>query len=63
MSPYRWPTDVESLARHGVTAMCLPAVGHFLMLEDPAGFNRLLDTAMEQFAAPQRVNRRLNLKP
>jgi hypothetical protein len=33
------------------------------MLEDPAGFNRLLDTAMEQFAAPQRVNRRLNLKP
>jgi hypothetical protein len=27
----------------------LPAVGHFLMLQDPAGFNRLLDKVIEDF--------------
>ena len=51
INPAEPPTDVASLARFGVTAVCLARVGHFLMLEDPAGFNRLLDRTIERFAA------------
>ena len=29
--------------------MVLPAAGHFLMLQDPAGLNQLLDNAIEDF--------------
>lgn len=48
----RWrPTDAESLARHGVRTVLMPEVGHFPMMEDPARFNRLLDDAIDQFAA------------
>jgi pimeloyl-ACP methyl ester carboxylesterase len=32
--PYR-PTDFEAPARHGVKAVLMPRVGHFLMREDP----------------------------
>jgi pimeloyl-ACP methyl ester carboxylesterase len=56
INPDQPPTDVDSLASHGIAAMSLPAVGHFAMLEDPAGFNRLLDSAIEEFAAPRGVN-------
>ena len=35
-------TDVESLQQHGVEVVLVPGVGHFLMMEDPEGFNRLL---------------------
>jgi pimeloyl-ACP methyl ester carboxylesterase len=49
INPGSRPTDVESLARHGVATRVLPAVGHFLMLEDPAGFNQLLDDVIEDF--------------
>jgi hypothetical protein len=41
----------KSLARHGVAARLLPAVGHFLMLEDSTGFNRILDSVIEDFLA------------
>jgi len=50
INPEQPPTDAGSLARHGVATMTLAGVGHFLMLEDPAGFNRLLDGALETFA-------------
>jgi len=43
--------DAGSLARHGVDAIALPGVGHFLMLEDPVGFNRVLDGVVERFLA------------
>jgi pimeloyl-ACP methyl ester carboxylesterase len=43
------PTDTESLSRHGVATMVLPAAGHFLMLQDPAGLNQLLDKVIEDF--------------
>jgi pimeloyl-ACP methyl ester carboxylesterase len=43
------PSDVESLARYGVATTMLPAVGHFLMLQDPGGFNRLLDDVIDDF--------------
>jgi pimeloyl-ACP methyl ester carboxylesterase len=42
------PTDMESLARHGVKAVVMPGVGHFLMIEDPQRFNSLLATAIEE---------------
>jgi pimeloyl-ACP methyl ester carboxylesterase len=41
------PTDVESLARHGVKAVVMQGVGHFLMLEDPGRFDALLASAIE----------------
>jgi pimeloyl-ACP methyl ester carboxylesterase len=49
INPANPPTDIESLARHGIATMVLPAAGHFLMLQDPAGFNQLLDNAIEDF--------------
>lgn len=41
------PTDVASLAKHGVKSVVMPGVGHFLMLEDPKRFDALLATAIE----------------
>ena len=49
INPGSRPTDIESLDRHGVATIVLPAVGHFLMLQDPAGFNQLLDNVIEDF--------------
>jgi pimeloyl-ACP methyl ester carboxylesterase len=49
INPGSPPTDIESLARHGIATTVLPAVGHFLMLQDPAGFNQLLDNVIEDF--------------
>jgi pimeloyl-ACP methyl ester carboxylesterase len=43
--------DAGSLARHGVEAVAVSGVGHFLMLEDPVGFNRVLDRVLERFLA------------
>jgi pimeloyl-ACP methyl ester carboxylesterase len=43
------PTDA-ALARHGVRSVVLPGAGHFLMLEDPDGFNRLLAEVVDGFA-------------
>jgi pimeloyl-ACP methyl ester carboxylesterase len=42
-------TDTEALRRHGVEAVLMPGVGHFPMLEDPDGFNRLLGEVIEAF--------------
>jgi pimeloyl-ACP methyl ester carboxylesterase len=49
INPGSPPTDIESLARHGIATTVLPAVGHFLMLQDPAGFNQLLHKVIEDF--------------
>jgi pimeloyl-ACP methyl ester carboxylesterase len=46
----RRPTDAAALGRHGVRAVVLPGSGHFLMLEDPHGFNRLLAEVVDGFA-------------
>lgn len=45
------PTDIEGLARHGVATVVMPGVGHFLMLEDPPAFNRLLAETIARFKA------------
>jgi pimeloyl-ACP methyl ester carboxylesterase len=42
------PIDAASLERHGVTAVSMSG-GHFLMLEDPDSFNRLLADTIEEF--------------
>jgi len=44
------PTDHASMAKHGVKAFVLPDSGHFLMMEDPARFNRSLDSVVKGFA-------------
>jgi pimeloyl-ACP methyl ester carboxylesterase len=49
INPGYRPTDIEDLRRHGVEAIVMPGVGHFLMLEDPDGFNRLLREVIEAF--------------
>ena len=45
------PTDVESLQRHGFRTIVMPGVGHFLMLEEPEAFNRLLEETVAEFAS------------
>lgn len=42
------PTDVESMEHYGVQVMIMKGVGHFLMMEDPDRFNRLLKTAIDK---------------
>lgn len=54
----RRPTDVEGARRHAprFDAVIMKGVGHFVMMEDPATFNGLLDQALRAFAptAPPR---------
>ena len=49
INPDYRPNDVEALRRHGVEAVLMSGVGHFLMLEDPEAFNRLLGRTVEDF--------------
>lgn len=49
INPDYRPNDIEALRRHGVEAVLMPGVGHFLMLEDPHTFNRLLGETVEEF--------------
>lgn len=49
LNPERSSPDVESLMRHGVEVVLVPGVGHFMMLEDPAGFNAILMEVIEGF--------------
>ena len=50
INPGYRPTDTEALRRHGVRAVVMPGVGHFLMLEDPGTFNRLLGAVVDELA-------------
>ncbi len=43
------PTDVDGLRRHGVETVLMERSAHFLMLEDPVTFNRLLGETVERF--------------
>jgi pimeloyl-ACP methyl ester carboxylesterase len=49
INPDYRPTNVEALRAHGVEAVLMPEVGHFLMMEDPAAFNRALEQTIEGF--------------
>src|SRR5262245_32590651 len=43
------PTHIETAQRHGIEVVQLSGVGHFVMLEDPQTFNRLVDEAVQKF--------------
>lgn len=42
INPDNEPTDTASMKRHGVDVVFMPGVGHFMPLEDPVRFNRIL---------------------
>jgi pimeloyl-ACP methyl ester carboxylesterase len=50
INPDARPTDAQALRRHGVKTVLVSGVGHFLMLEDPDRFNRLLGDVIEDFS-------------
>jgi pimeloyl-ACP methyl ester carboxylesterase len=43
------PTNAESLRRYGLKLNLMSGVGHFVMMEDPDNFNRLLAEAIAGF--------------
>jgi pimeloyl-ACP methyl ester carboxylesterase len=49
----KWPTDLAALRRHkpDIQLAVMPAVGHFLMMEAPEEFNRLLASAVQQLTS------------
>jgi pimeloyl-ACP methyl ester carboxylesterase len=49
----KWPTDLEALRKHrpDITLAVMPGVGHFLMMEAPEEFNRLLARAVEELTS------------
>ncbi len=49
INPDYRPTDVEALQRYGIKFLLMKGVGHFLMMEDPNTFNRLLGKVIEEF--------------
>jgi pimeloyl-ACP methyl ester carboxylesterase len=52
----KWPTNLEAARRHKpeVELAVMPAVGHFLMMEAPDEFNRLLARAVSELPADHR---------
>jgi hypothetical protein len=52
ISPDYEPTDVDSLASHGIRTVTMSNVGHLLMLEDSEQFNRVLEDVIDGFARP-----------
>ena len=53
----RRKTDLEAARRHApqFDAVFLHGTGHFLMLEDPEGFNRLLEQTLIELVPPSRA--------
>ena len=52
INPDNGPTDVAALKHYGFDVMIMPGVGHFEMMEDPARFNELLNTAIAKLTTP-----------
>ena len=46
-SDYR-PNNIDAAQRHGIEVVLMSNVGHFVMMEDPEVFNRLLDEAVKK---------------
>ena len=42
------PTNLAASQRLGIAVMQISGVGHFVMMEDPLTFNRLLDEALQK---------------
>jgi pimeloyl-ACP methyl ester carboxylesterase len=49
-----WPTDLAAARRQprDVHLAVMPALGHFVMMEDPAVFNRLLERTVAELRRP-----------
>lgn len=47
INPDTPPTDEKSMQRYGVEVVLVPDVGHFLMMEKPGQFNRVLTSVLE----------------
>jgi pimeloyl-ACP methyl ester carboxylesterase len=50
------PPNIAAMQRYGIEGVPMSGVGHFMMLEDPQTFNRLLDEAVKKclhMKAPQ----------
>lgn len=45
------PTNYAAAERYGVDVLQMSDVGHFVMIEDPETFNRLLSEVIEEFTA------------
>ena len=47
-----WPTDLENNQKNAASfdLKLMPGVGHFVMQEDPATFNRLLGETLDELA-------------
>ena len=48
----RQAMDMEVAQRCGIDVVLMSGVGHFVMMEDPQAFNRLLDEAVKKFVHP-----------
>ncbi len=48
INPDNAPTDTASMRRHGVEVVFMSGVGHFLLMEDPERFNRVLGTVIDK---------------
>ena len=44
-------TDIEAAERFGISVNMMSGVGHFVMLEDPETFNRILEETIKRFLA------------
>lgn len=51
INPDSHMTDLASLRSHGVDALIMEGVGHFLMMEDPERFDAMLTKAIEHMIA------------
>lgn len=49
INPDNGTTNIPSMKRYGIKTMLMPDVGHFLMMENPEGFNELLAEAVNYF--------------
>lgn len=50
INPDDAPTDLESMARYGVGVEIMSGVGHFLMMDDPDGFNELILSTLAEYS-------------
>jgi pimeloyl-ACP methyl ester carboxylesterase len=50
INPNDAPTDLESMAKYGVDVEIMPEVGHFLMMEEPGGFNQLIVSTLAEYS-------------
>jgi pimeloyl-ACP methyl ester carboxylesterase len=53
-----WPTDLESNRKHAASfeLKLMPGIGHFVQLEDPTTFNRLLHETLDEMTGKSSIH-------